>query len=259
MRKRNRSQMSQGWDGSERRNRRSKSGLTTELHKDETLKEEFTEVTDFGDSKQIGRADSEVKVAVSEATKTDIRDIMFIDQGRCPKCHGRTERFLFTLVCPTCGWFRRKVPETGHSVVHLNDGKKIMCDYVHRGADEYLCIRDGVVIAEVRRQSVFSIEHSWKENELEEARANDHKLREGRCSWCDKPMAEADEEDASEDYVAFGGMQEHYHFCSEQCQRAFRKQYPSRIHRNCYETDCNQCGLCVKRFDTRQFKRRMLR
>lgn len=243
----------------DKRRKKKKPGSSKDVPKDETLKEEFAEITDIGGAKEIGKADSEVKVAVSEATKTDIRNIMLIDQGRCPTCHSRTERFLFTVVCPSCGWFRRKIPEAGHSVVHLNDNKKIVCDYVHRGSDEYLCIRDGVVIAEVMRQSVFSIEHSWKENELEEARENARKLREGSCSWCATPLIEGDPEDVSQDYVAFGNMQEHYLFCSEKCQRAFRKQYPSRIHRNCYETECNQCDLCVKRFDTRDFKRRILR
>lgn len=247
----------------EKRKRRLKPGGKKELPKDETLKEEFTSVADIGDPKEIGKADSEVKETVAEATKTDIRNIMLIDQGRCPQCHGRTERFLFTVVCPSCGWFRRKIPETGHSIVYLNDGKKIECDYVHHGPDEFLCIRDGVVIAEAMRNSVFRIEHSWKEHELEKARESARHLREGTCAWCETSIAEVMEdgetEGISEDYVAFGTTQEHYVFCSEKCQRAFRKQYPSRIHRNCYETDCNQCDLCIKRFDTRYFKRKILR
>ena len=246
-------------DEQTKQRKRQRTGSVMDLPKDDTLKEEYTELTDIGDPKEIGKADSEVKVAVSEAAKTDIRNIMFIDQGRCPQCHGRTERFLFTVVCPSCGWFRRKIPESGHSIVHLNDGKKIVCDYVHRGAEEYLCIRDDVVIAEVMRSSVFSIEHAWKENELEEARANARKIHEGACSWCEASLSEADPDEVSEDYVAFGNTQEHYLFCSEKCQRAFRKQYPSRIHRNCYETECNQCDLCIKRFDTRTFKRKIIR
>ena len=225
---------------------------------DGTLKGEFTEIADIGDPKDIGRADSEVKVAVSEAAKADVRNLMIIDQGRCPSCHGRTERFLFTQVCPSCGWYRRKVPEKGHSVVHLNDGKKVNCDYVHRGSDEYLLIRDGVVIEEVMKASVFRIEHAWKENELDEVRALDNRMQEGICGWCESSLAEADPDDSGEDYVAFGALQEHFMFCSEKCQRAFRKQYPSRIHRNCYETNCNNCDLCIKRFDTHGFKRRLL-
>ena len=243
----------------DKRKKRQRTGQNQDFPKDDTLKEEFTEVTDIGDPKEIGKADSEVKVTVAEAAKTDIRNIMLIDQGRCPNCHGRTERFLFTVVCPSCGWFRRKIPETGHSLVHLNDGKKIVCDYVHRGEHEYLCIRDGVVIAEVMRSSVFNIEHAWKEHELDDARESAQKLRVGICAWCETLISEVDPEGIGEDYVSFGNTQEHYLFCTEKCQRAFRKQYPSRIHRNCYETDCNQCNLCMKRFDTRDFKRKILR
>ncbi len=243
-----------------RKRSRSSTGKTgKELPKDETLREEFTEITDIGDPKEIGRADNEVKFAVSEAAKSDIRTIMLIDQGRCPNCHARTERFLFTVVCPSCGWYRRKVPDKGHSIVHLIDGRTIECDYVHRGTDEYLCIRDGVVVAEVMRPSIFNIEHAWKEHELDDAREMARRLNEGICAWCEKSLSEADTNEAYEDYVAFGAMQEHYLFCSEKCQRSFRKHYPSRIHRNCYETDCNQCNLCIKRFDTRGFKRKMLR
>ena len=259
VRKPGRDENKDGEEKSERRKRRQRSNQKSEFTKDETLKEEFTEVSDIGDPKEIGRADSDVKVTVAEAAKTDMRNIMLIDQGRCPQCHGRTERFLFTVVCPSCGWFRRKIPETGHSVVHLNDGKKIVCDYVHRGEHEYLCIRDGVVVAEVLRASVFNIEHSWKEHELENAREAAQKLRVGICAWCETLLSEVDAEEVGEDYVAFGNTQEHYRFCSEKCQRAFRKQYPSRIHRNCYETDCNQCNLCMKRHDTRDFKRKIIR
>ena len=28
------------------------------------------------------------------------------------------------------------------------------------------------------------------------------------------------------------------------------ERYPSRVHRNCYETDCAECDLCTKRYDT---------
>ena len=236
-----------------------KADAKTDIKQDDTLKDEFVELADIGGVKELGKADTEVKVAVTEATRADIRSIMLQDQGRCPQCHNKTERFLFTVVCPSCGWFRRKIPDRGHSVVNLKDGKKIVCDYVHRGTDEYLCIKDGVVIAEINRTSVFSIEHAWKENELEEARALEQRLREGSCSWCEKSLIDADLGDAGEDYAAFGSAQEHYRFCSEKCQRAFRRQYPSRVHRNCYETDCNSCSLCLKRFDTREFKRRILK
>ena len=49
--------------------------------------------------------------------------------------------------------------------------------------------------------------------------------------------------------VAFGANQERFSFCSDECYEAFRKMYPSRVHRNCYERDCADCNLCIKHFD----------
>jgi hypothetical protein len=232
-----------------------------ELPVDELLRGELTELSMAGDRREFSRADTEVREVVSRATKADIRNIMLIDQGRCPSCHARTENFLFTRVCPSCGWFRREVPGKGKSRVYLKNGEEIACDYVFRGGnDEFLLIREGVVVSEVMRSSVWKVDHVWEANDLQEARALAKKLREGLCSWCERSLAETtDEEGVYEDYVAFGALQERYLFCSEKCQRAFRRQYASRVHRNCYETDCNLCNLCIKRYDTHGFKRNILK
>jgi hypothetical protein len=48
--------------------------------------------------------------------------------------------------------------------------------------------------------------------------------------------------------VAFGASQERYCFCSDECYEAFRKMYPARVHRNCYERNCAECNLCIKRY-----------
>jgi hypothetical protein len=234
--------------------------IKSELPKDVKLKDELTELSAIGDRRDLNKADSEVKMAVSKATQADIREIMLIDQGRCPLCHARTENFLFTVVCPSCGWFRRNIPSTGKSIVHLNNKEKIECDYVHHGrTDEYLCIREGVVISEIMRDMVQKIDHVWEKNELEEARNTAQKLKTGICSWCERTLSDTPNEEHGEDFVAFGAVQERYRFCSEKCQRAFRKQYPARIHRNCYERDCNTCNLCIKRYDTHGFKRNILK
>ncbi|MCK5156324.1 MAG: hypothetical protein KAQ69_07845 [Spirochaetales bacterium] len=230
-----------------------------EQHQDETLKDEFIEASDIGDPKSVSKVDTEVRGVLTEATKSDIHDILMIDQGRCPSCHGRLDKFLFTVVCPACGWFKRKVPDKGHSHVSLTNGKEIICDYVHRGKAEYLCIKDGVVISEIAKSSIFTIDFVWEENELADARKQSHKVQGGICSWCEKTLKGNNEEEVFEDYVAFGSTQEHYTLCSEKCQRAFRKQYPSRIHRNCYETECKTCNLCIRRFDTRNYKRNILK
>ncbi len=230
-----------------------------DLPKDKKLAEEIDELTSLGDRRELIRADTEVKEVVSKATKTDIRNIMLIDQGRCPVCAARTENFLFTVVCPSCGWFRRDIPSRGAAVVHLEEEGSIECDYVHHGSrDEFLCIRDGVVISELMRSQVRRIDYVWAEGELDEARATSRRMKSGICSWCESDLSASEGDEHREDYVAFGAYQERYVFCSEKCQRSFRRHYPVRVHRNCYEVDCNQCNLCIKRYDTHGFKRNIL-
>lgn len=244
---------------SRKKETRNVEALRNELPKDSKLSAEIGELTAIGDRRDLQRADSEVKDVVSKATQADIRNIMLIDQGRCPVCASRTENFLFTVVCPSCGWFRREIPSGGSAVVHLTTNKKIECDYIHHGRrDEYLCIKDGVVISEVMKTEVKRIDYAWAAGELEEARTHVHRLRSGICSWCEMNLAESAEDEHREDYVAIGAFQDHFTFCSEKCQRAFRRHYPARVHRNCYEVDCNQCSQCIKRYDTHGFKRNIL-
>jgi hypothetical protein len=67
------------------------------------------------------------------------------------------------------------------------------------------------------------------------------------CSWCNK-ASDPEQDGFHLCHVAFGGFQERYCFCSDECYEAFRKMYPARVHRNCYERDCADCDLCVKRY-----------
>ncbi len=242
-----------------RKEKRGSDALKAELPKDSKLVAEIGELASIGDRRELHRADTEVKEVVSKATQADIRNIMLIDQGRCPVCAARTENFLFTVVCPSCGWFRREIPDRGSARVHLETDEVIDCDYVHHGSrDEFLCIREGVVISELMRSEVKRIDYVWAEGELDQARRLARKLKNGICSWCESDLGESPSEDHREDYVALGAFQERYIFCSEKCQRAFRRHYPARVHRNCYEVDCNQCNLCNKRYDTHGFKRNIL-
>jgi hypothetical protein len=69
-----------------------------------------------------------------------------------------------------------------------------------------------------------------------------------RCGWCSAAT------DPRRDgfhlvHVAFGLRQERHCFCSDACYEAFRRMYPSRVHRNCYDRHCAECDLCVKRHD----------
>jgi hypothetical protein len=103
------------------------------------------------------------------------------------------------------------------------------------------------------------VDYLWDEVELIQAKEAARRVRRGICSWCETSLEETPVEEHGEDYVAFGVFQERYIFCSEKCQRGFRKRYPSRVHRNCYETDCGSCELCVKRFECSDYKRKILR
>ena len=220
-----------------------------ELPSDETLRVELHQLTSTGDRREISRAATEAEEVVSKAQRADFVNIKLLEQGRCPECQGRTENFLFTVVCPACGWFRRNSPPGGHSVVYLATGEEVHCDHVYRGGnDEVLCIRDGVVISEVMRTAVRKIDHVWEEDELARARDQALRLREGICAWCEKVLDEEARGLALVDYVAFGAYQDRFQSCSEKCQKAFRKHYPSRVHRNCYEVDCNTCEKCIKRY-----------
>lgn len=68
-----------------------------------------------------------------------------------------------------------------------------------------------------------------------------------QCSWCEQDC------DLNADgfhlvQIAFGLEQERFCFCSDTCYEAFRKMYPSRVHRNCYEHSCVDCEYCHKNF-----------
>jgi hypothetical protein len=87
----------------------------------------------------------------------------------------------------------------------------------------------------------------WLDEELKERERNLRERMGIACGWCSK------ETDPTSDgfhlvQVAFGTTQERYCFCSDECYEAFRKMYPARIHRNCYERDCEECNLCTKRY-----------
>jgi len=227
-------------------------------HKDDILQDELSGLTVGADFKELNKADTEAKVVVSKAKREEMRKILIMDQGRCPSCHSKTETFLLTTVCTNCSWFRTTNAGQGEVKISLLNKEVITCNYIHRGKDMILCIRDGVLVAEVLNSQIFKIEHLFTDEELEIIKEKTFKLS-GVCCWCEKPLIESEEGGPYIDLVAFGLLQERYVFCSEKCQKSFRRQYVPRIHRNCYETDCNECNLCVKRFDSKGIKRNILK
>ena len=226
---------------------------------DDSLKEGMRDLVAAGEEREIKRAISEAESTIVQAARNEVKGITLIERGRCPQCTSRTEDLLFTVICPTCGWFRRRVPETGRCTLHLKTGSTIVCDRVFEvQGDQFLCVTDGVVRKQVMRSIVEHIDYDWNEEELEEARSRVMVSQDSVCSWCQKSLDEAEPEGPFEEFVAFGTFQERYLFCSDKCQRAFRKQYPARVHRNCYETDCEDCDECAKKYNTKHFKRRII-
>jgi len=67
------------------------------------------------------------------------------------------------------------------------------------------------------------------------------------CAWCDTPCR-PEQDGFHLVHVALGSFQERHCFCCDDCYEAFRRMYPARVHRNCYERPCSECNYCTKRF-----------
>ena len=191
----------------------------------------------------------EIDSAVKEAAKASLRDIRLMEEGRCPSCGHKTSHFLFTSVCANCGWFSFISPEEGKSIIHLKNGGTIECGSTFDTKGDYILgITDGVVRAKVSKGNVEHVEFVWTEDEIAKKRQTRAKEQAGICAWCEKPLDEI--EDDGEPvivYASFGNYQDRFVFCSTKCEEAFKKQYPVRIHKNCYNRTCLDCDLCVKK------------
>ena len=67
------------------------------------------------------------------------------------------------------------------------------------------------------------------------------------CAWCDTPCR-PEQDGFHLVHVALGSFQERHCFCCDECYEAFRRMYPARVHRNCYERPCADCHFCIKRY-----------
>ncbi len=227
---------------------------------DNALLDESGELNVYENRKVVSRARSDAEASISDAAKTSLRDLTMIRKGRCPECGGRTETLVFSSICPACGWFRRYESDFISCVVHQHDGEPIHCERVFNVAGGYvLCVKNDMVICQLAGSAVRRIDFSLPEEQMQTARKRFSRENAGHCAWCETAMANAPDPDAPIlEYVAFGSFQERYLFCSRTCLEAFRRQYPVRVHRNCYETECNICKACVKRYDTEDFHRVVL-
>lgn len=196
---------------------------------------------------------TEVDTRVKEAAKESLKDLKLMEEGRCPECGRKTKQFLFTSVCPHCGWSSFISPQQkGRIIVHLKDGTTIECDntYDTRKGD-VLCITDEVVRQKIPQMNISYIEFAWTEEEIRQKRMEKERESTGICDWCGRGVPKVD---MIETYVAFGAHQEKYTFCSQRCFLAFQRQYPTRIHRDCYYRYCETCEECIKKYDTSKKK-----
>ncbi len=190
----------------------------------------------------------EIDTAVKEAAKASLRDIRLMEEGRCPSCGHKTRQFLFTSVCASCGWFSFISPEEGKSIIHLKNANTIECGTTFDTRGDYILgITDGVVRAKVSKENVEYIEFAWTEEEITKKRKTRTREQAGICGWCEKHLTETEGEPIIV-YAAFGNYQDRYTFCSEKCEEAFKKQYPVRVHKNCYNRSCIGCDLCSKKY-----------
>lgn len=224
-------------------------GLSPIMHGE--IQTPVSELIASGNIKSVDKALVDAKRATEVAQSADVVGARLVEHGRCPECHNKLTILLYTRVCSSCGWYSRTVPSTGHCTVSLANGESIRCDTaISVRGDQVLCVSEGVVRAQIMRSFITMIQYHWEEDELERARKAGHRQREGVCAWCESVIHELPE-GPIEEYVAFGAIQERYSFCKPKCAASFRKQYPPRVHRNCYERDCNHCELCIRRYDTR--------
>jgi len=188
-----------------------------------------------------------------EAAELSLRRLHVIQRGRCPQCGEHLRQHLFASVCDTCGWHAYDAPRQGGVRVHLTGGgageavlEGERCYLVKEGS--LLLLRDDVVVARIQPSVVGWIEYVWPKDELDQRHKEVLDLLTISCGWCEK-IADPDSDGFHMVQVAFGANQERYCFCGDDCYEAFRKMYPSRVHRNCYERSCHECDLCVKRYE----------
>ncbi|MBN2449666.1 MAG: hypothetical protein JXR77_04715 [Lentisphaeria bacterium] len=190
-------------------------------------------------------AEKEVQSAAADSLKR----YHVIKMGRCPVCGEHLRQHLFATICESCGWHNYDVPRNGPVRVHLRhrdapiEGDRC---YVLKGG-ECLVIKDDMVTAKVPAASYDYVEYVWPADEVEQRHKQVASQLQISCGWCNEAA------DPSKDgfhlvHAAFGAAQERYCFCSDECYEAFRKMYPARVHRNCYERDCVECNLCQKRY-----------
>ncbi len=204
------------------------------------------------------QADAE-KTVIS-AVENSIKELRVVELGRCPICGSHIFQHLGANICEACGWHQYDQPRLGKVLLHLKDESESTVlgerAYVLKNGD-CLLVDNGVVIEQIPSGSYSRIEYLWEDSELEQRHLEAERKLEIPCGWCGK-TTNPTQDGFHLVHAAFGSTQERYCFCCDDCYEAFRKMYPARVHRNCYERDCRECNLCLKRYDDEASEIRIL-
>lgn len=196
------------------------------------------------------RLHKEAEKQVQFAAEDSLKQLHVIQMGLCPRCGEHLNESLFATVCQACGWNTYEVPTRGPVRVHLSvspapiEGDRCFAT----ATGEVFLVKNDVVIAKINKNAVSWIEYIWTNEEIAQRYRQVMDRLKITCNWCEKD-ADPNKEGFALVQAAFGSCQERYIFCSQECYEAFRKMYPSRVHRNCYERKCVDCDLCIKRYD----------
>lgn len=214
---------------------------------------------DKKDGSRTQKLQADVEKSVLASAEDTVKRLRVVEMGRCPSCGAHIHQHVGANICDICGWHQFDLPKKGAVCVHLKgddgtvDGERA---YVLKNGD-CLVMRDGVVAAQIPRDAYSFVEYKWNADELALRHTETQKQLTVPCGWCGKttnPTADG----FHLLHIAFGSTQERYCFCCDECYEAFRKMYPSRVHRDCYERDCATCNLCLKRYDEDATEMRVL-
>jgi hypothetical protein len=186
---------------------------------------------------------------VLSAAEESLKRLHVIKMGRCPVCGEHLSQHMSANICESCGWNRYDTPKSGSVRVHLRQTDATVEGdhaYVLKGGD-CLVVKGDVVLARIPASSFSWVEYVWNDAELEQRQKTFTDLLQIVCGWCGG-MCDTAKDGFHLVHVAFGVSQERYCFCSDECYEAFRRMYPARVHRNCYDRNCNDCNFCVKRY-----------
>jgi hypothetical protein len=221
-------------------------GITQDDHR-EQLEQDKSILDEQHDDRKLQK---EAERRVVTAAEDSLTRLHIIKMGRCPECSSHLRRHLFASICEDCGWHTFDVPRTGSVRIHLRDASQaaIEGDRCYRvKANDLLVIKNELVVARLAHHAVAWIEYLWPKEEIDTRHREVVEHLDINCGWCNKP-ASPEKDGFHLVHAAFGTTQERYCFCSDECYEAFRKMYPARVDRNCYERNCADCNLCLKRY-----------